>query len=238
MSRFGRPPAPRRHLAGKIAAVVAAITLTWAFGGAQDAFAQDSALMLGGMANNGREASPRAHDGFSPSGAEPRELSGMLQRQNEARRTAGSSALAWSDDLAAHVRAGMEEATQPVCSQTTGRRLAAEQGFAFHWIAPLRRMDSSAIQRNVSAPYIVSEWNLGRSDYDGAAKSCRRSGACDNYSAMVAPQAKLVGCARVTCGNGAQIIACGYAPGPKPVNQKNGAQKNGSDSTGPVKLPR
>ncbi len=181
------------------------------------AAAQSRAVMLGGVAPASPvKDAPDKADGFTEGGAEPRHLAGMLQRQNEIRHRARAPELSWSVELAKRVQETMEASTQPVCSVSASRNVALANGYAIHWLAPLRRVDGSVIPRDVTAPYIVSDWAAGQGDYDAARERCRRGGACDSYRAMISSKAKLVGCARVTCGNGAQIFACGYAPALKP----------------------
>lgn len=215
MSRFGPSPVrivPRASGVGPILFLLACALLF-----APTAAGQDRALILGGVAPSATRAeAPEKADGFVAAGAEPRELAGMLQHQNEIRHRSGASALSWSNALAQEVRETIEAAAEPVCSQSGVRRAVTDKDYAWRWVAPLRRTDGTSIPRSVSAPYIVSEWTSGAGDYDAAKATCRRGGDCDSYRPMIAPEARLVGCARVSCSTGAQVVACGYAPRLKP----------------------
>jgi hypothetical protein len=87
---------------------------------------------------------------------------------------------------------------------------------SIYWSAPLRRLGGEGRTQDIRPSFLVSEWSAGRSDYDLAAATCRRSGDCDQYARMVAPAAKSVGCAKIVCQSQAQVWACQY-DGPAPV---------------------
>lgn len=192
---------------------------------APSAHAQHGILALGDIGSAATSAPARsapdgATDGLSASGAEPRELAGMLLRQNETRAKLGVPSLVWSSDLAARTREKVQAATKTSCGVSALRRMATAEGMVMHWVSPLRRIDGAVVSQGISASYVVSEWSAGRADFDSATGLCRRSGACDSYARMTAPEARLVGCAKVTCASGAQVFACSYSPGEQPQPAK------------------
>jgi hypothetical protein len=124
--------------------------------------------------------------------------------------------MVWSSELADHTRDVVQAETQTFCGVSAARRLAEREGLALHWAAPLRRIDGGVVGQTLSAPYIVSEWARGEADFNPEAGVCRKSGPCDSFKRMTAPEARLVGCASIDCATGARIYACSYAPTASP----------------------
>lgn len=181
------------------------------------AHAQHGVLALGDLGALTNPAGTRtpaqvAADGFTASGVEPKELAGMLVRQNETRQRVGAPSLVWSSELADQARASVMAETGTTCGISAVRRMTVRENMTLHWVPPLRRIDGAVVPQAISAPYVVSEWNAGASEFDTATRTCRGSGPCVSYARMIAPEARLVGCAKVTCASGAQIFACSYAP--------------------------
>jgi hypothetical protein len=141
--------------------------------------------------------------------AEPKVMAGMLHAQNEARARLGLPALTWSGDLSAKAEAAAN-AAGGLCTQSAALKAGRTGNTSIFWSAPLRRLGGAGSAQDISPSYLVSEWSAGRTDYDLAATTCRRSGTCDQYARMVAPAAKAVGCSKTVCESGAQVWACQY----------------------------
>lgn len=140
--------------------------------------------------------------------AEPRELAGMLAKQNEVRAKAGLAPLAWSSEIASEVKVSL--AAPEACSATGSRKMAIAKDLSFYWVGPVRRVDGVSQSQDLTASFIVSEWNAAKADYDVATGACRRIGECESYARLVKPAARTVGCARVVCPTQAQVWACRY----------------------------
>ncbi|MBS0483509.1 MAG: hypothetical protein JSR96_15480 [Proteobacteria bacterium] len=145
-------------------------------------------------------------------GVEPLELTGMLAAQNDARKRMGVPALKWSSELASRADAIAKAAGKGSCSINAAQRVAKAEKASLFWAAGMRRIAGGDVAQDISASYLVSRWREGSVDYDVAKGLCRStSSSCDGYSRMVAPKARLVGCARNLCSNQAQIWICLYS---------------------------
>lgn len=140
---------------------------------------------------------------------EPKAMAGMLPAQNDARARLGLPSLNWSAALAARADATVK-AIAGACTQSAVYQAAKAGNASVYWKAPLRSVGGSPKSQEISASFMVSEWSVGRGDYDLATAICRKSGICEQYARMVAPAAKAVGCAKVVCASQAQVWACHY----------------------------
>jgi hypothetical protein len=147
---------------------------------------------------------------LAASSGEPKNLTGMLAAQNDARKRVGLPALTWSADLASKAEATVRQAAGQ-CSSTAVEKLSKAADASTYWAAPSRRIDGEGSAQDIRPSYLVSQWKEGGPDYDFATGKCRESGACEAYARMVAPAAKAVGCAKTTCNSQAQVWACLYS---------------------------
>lgn len=167
---------------------------------------------------------PQAGGGLTSAGAtaaakpvtkpisEPAEMKGMLAAQNDARTRLGLSALTWSPDLTTKAAAVTKAATSGSCSTTMANTVGKAQNASIFWAAGLSRVGGRESAQVISPSYLISRWREGASAYDAATGKCRtKTGNCEQFSRMVAPNAKTVGCARTICPNQTQVWACLYS---------------------------
>ncbi|CAN6450665.1 unnamed protein product [Victoria cruziana] len=58
----------------------------------------------------------------------------------------------------------------------------------------------------------VNSWVSEKSDYDYASNTCAAGKVCGHYTQVVWRNSVQLGCAKVTCNNGAIFITCNYDP--------------------------
>lgn len=143
--------------------------------------------------------------------SEPKSVAGMLSAQNAARARLNLPPLAWSADLTAAAESTAKSIAETACSRTHAERGGGASSSAVYWAPGVRGLDGRGRAQDLSASYVVTEWNAGRADYDPARGECRRTGACEQYARMVAPSAREVGCSKAVCSSQAQVWACHYA---------------------------
>jgi pathogenesis-related protein 1 len=157
----------------------------------------------------GATASPRPN---AKAVSEPAELAGMLAAQNDARARLGVPVLTWSTELTAKAAKTAKAAAIGSCSSSVAEKVGKAEKASIFWAAGIRRLGSAATAQDISASFLISRWNEGRNNYDVATGLCRtKAGNCEQFSRMVAPKARAVGCARVICANQTQIWACQYS---------------------------
>lgn len=167
---------------------------------------------------------PQAGGGITSAGAtvtakpvakpisESADMTGMLAAQNDARTRLGVSALAWSPELATKAAAAAKAAATGSCSMSTAEKVGKAQNASIFWAAGLSRVGGNGAAQVISPSYLVSRWREGATAYDVSTGQCRtKSGNCEQFSRMVAPKAKGVGCARAICSNRTQVWACLYS---------------------------
>jgi pathogenesis-related protein 1 len=147
---------------------------------------------------------------FAGMAGEPKSMAGMLAAQNEARARVGLPPLVWAPELAARADATVKQAAAS-CRASDADKIGKAVDASIYWAAGLPRMGGESTAQDILPSYLVAQWKDGRADLDMASGQCRRTGACEPYSRMVAPLAKTVGCAKVTCPSQAQIWACHYS---------------------------
>jgi hypothetical protein len=156
----------------------------------------------------------------APAG-EPKELAGILLKQNEVRAKLGLPLLTWSTELADAMRAGIAEATVKSCNVSAVSRLVDAQRLAVYWAAPIRTLTGDSKLQDLKPSFVVSEWSAGKSSYDPATSSCRKgamaASSCESYSRMVAPSARTVACVRTICPSQGQLWTCAYGPAATPA---------------------
>jgi pathogenesis-related protein 1 len=145
---------------------------------------------------------------------EPASMAGMLAAQNGARQRIGLPPLTWSPELAAKAETAATTEAGGKCTINSADKLARTDGVAVYWSAGLNRLGGAAAVQNILPSFVVSEWSIGRPDYDLARHTCRRSGACDQYAKVVSPTANHVGCAMAVCPSQAQVWICRYDDSP------------------------
>jgi hypothetical protein len=141
---------------------------------------------------------------------EPASMEGMLAAQNAARQRIGLAAMTWSPELAANAEAAASAEAKGKCTINSTEKTAAAQGVAAYWAAGLRSIGGSIGIQSILPSFLVSEWSMGRPDYDLTRHQCRRGGSCDQYAKMVSPTAHQVGCAMAICPSQAQVWICRY----------------------------
>jgi hypothetical protein len=148
--------------------------------------------------------------GLPQPATETKDVEGVLAAQNEARRRLNLAPLTWSGELAAKARQTAEEAAANSCSKASTLKAGEASAAAVYWAASLPRFSGGSSVQSITPGFMVSEWQVGRSDYDSVTGECRRSGACQSWARMVAPAARSMGCVRVVCESQAQVWACQY----------------------------
>lgn len=179
-------------------------------GALADAQIGNSAQGAGGLTTAaGATASPRPN---AKAVSEPAELSGMLAAQNDARARLGVPVLTWSMELTAKAARTAKAAATGSCSSSAAEKVGKTEKASIFWAAGIRRLGAATNAQDISASFLISRWNEGRNNYDVATGLCRtKAGYCEQFSRMVTPKAKTVGCARVICANQTQIWACQYS---------------------------
>lgn len=143
--------------------------------------------------------------------SEPKSMTGMLAAQNSVRTQLKLSPLTWSNDLTARAETTAKSAAEGGCSRSLAERAGETRSAGIYWAPGVRRLDGGGKPQDISPAFLVSEWKVGRADYDAVRGECRREGACEQYARMVAPAARAVGCSKAVCANRAQVWACHYS---------------------------
>lgn len=139
------------------------------------------------------------------------EATALEKAQNTLRTREGRLPLAWSATLAAEAEAGAVKATEGVCTLTSTLKAQAPGSTNVYWSAATRRMDGASTAQNLLPSFVVSEWRLGKADYDPATGKCRQPGAaCETYVRMMSAESRAVGCAVKTCPSQTQVYVCRY----------------------------
>lgn len=145
--------------------------------------------------------------------SEPKSMAGMLAAQNDARGRLNLAPLSWSAELTTRAEETAREGSLGSCSRFTAETAGAKDDASVFWAPPIRRLDGAGMVQDILPSFLVSEWKTGRADYDAARGECRKSGACEQYSRMIAPSARSVGCAKSVCDSHGQVWACLYSSG-------------------------
>lgn len=198
------------------------------------ASAQNARLALDqspAVASSGPLPAQRTPNTQPPAG-EPRELSGILQNQNEVRAKLGLPLLTWSPELAASAKSALGDGGNSACNISVLERTGDKLGLATYYAGAIRVVGSAPQVQDIEPAFIVSEWAGGQEGLDSSGTSCDRRkmgySECLAWQRMTRPESRVVGCAREVCGNGAQLWACGYAaaaPVATPVPAKKPAVK-------------
>ena len=141
---------------------------------------------------------------------EPKELSGMLTAQNAVRSHLNLSRLIWSAELSDRATETANATTGRTCGKTGALRVGEAAGAAVYWAPPMRMFAGGDTAQEISSSYLVSEWQVGATDYDAKTQQCRKGGVCMSYARLVDPEVRAVGCARKLCDSQAQIWVCHY----------------------------
>lgn len=207
----GRANGMKRFVTTLLAALVLLAPLG-GFAAAQVILRGPQAGGLSGASVSGATPRPGEVSGQNPLAAEPKSLAGMLAAQNDARARLGLPSLTWSADLAAKAEATAKAAAAGLCTVSSAAKAGKAASASVYWSAAIRRLGGDASPQEIPASYVVSQWREGRNGYDLASGACRANGSsCEPYARMVAPKAKIVGCARAICPSQAQIWACHYS---------------------------
>ncbi len=198
-----------------VTTMLAALVLLAPWGGfsaAQVTLRGPQAGGLSGASVSGTTPHPGEVVASNPLAAEPKGLTGMLAAQNDARARLGLPSLTWSAGLAAKAEATAKAAAAGLCTVSSAAKAGKAASASVYWSAAMRRLGGDASPQEIPASYVVSQWRDGRSGYDLVSGACRANGSsCEPYARMVAPETKVVGCARATCASQAQIWACHYS---------------------------
>lgn len=134
--------------------------------------------------------------------------SGVLA-QNSARADAGLKPLIWSVAREDEARSAVASIAALTCSRSLAERIGASKDVSVYWAPSVRQLDGTGAVQELSANFVVSEWLQERAHYSSTA-GCDRKGGCENYSRMIRPAARTVGCAIAICSDRSQVWACRY----------------------------
>lgn len=143
------------------------------------------------------------------------EMVEILEAQNRLRSFAGLDGMKWSDELSRASRDLVAVIAERGCSAwSVEMALREEKAASPYWASSVRGVDGSHTPQDISARFVVSEWELGRRDYSAADGMCmREDAACLSYANIMAPTSTRVGCNHRVCANGAQVWVCRYDGG-------------------------
>ncbi|XP_031481898.1 pathogenesis-related protein 1A-like [Nymphaea colorata] len=122
----------------------------------------------------------------------------FVDAHNAARAQVGVGPISWDDTVAAYAQ---NYANQRIgdCNMIHSRGPYGENLFG-------------GFGKDYSAADAVNLWIAEASDYDYATNTCATGKECRHYTQVVWRNSVRLGCAKVTCNNGAIFITCNYDP--------------------------
>lgn len=155
--------------------------------------------------DSGETGAPPADDGTGGGGGgggeggEPDGMAGMLAAHNAVRAGVGVPDLVWDDALA--VVAAEWSASLSARGCILEHDYSSPYGENLYWST----FESTPQQ-------VVDAWASEVEHYDYGSNSCAAGEQCGHYTQLVWSTTERVGCARVVCGDGAEIWMCDYDP--------------------------
>lgn len=138
----------------------------------------------------------------------PARFAGGIAAQNAARADAGLKSLVWSVAREDEARTAVASIAAQTCSRSLAERMGLANDVSAYWAPAMRQLDGTGAAQDLSSSFVVSEWLQERSRY--SASGCSRKGACENYTRMIRPAARTIGCAIAVCSDQSQVWACRY----------------------------